>query len=73
MSLYSRDELEWDLSAHVLKFLAATTSLACIAADLWMQLRRQQRCVAAKGVGDGMLAKRGASGHHCDDLADRRA
>ena len=71
--MYGHDPLEWDLSAHVLKFLAATTSLACIAAAVWMQLRRQQRCVAAKGVGDGVLGKRGASGHHCDDLADWRA
>ena len=32
--LYGHDELEWDLSAHVLKFLAATASLACIPAAL---------------------------------------
>ena len=64
------DELEWDLSAHVLKFLAPAAIWTCISATWWIHFSRQQRCFAGECVGIGVLGKRGASGHQSDDLAD---
>ena len=62
--------MEWDLSALALKFLAAMVSSACNTVTLWIQFTRHQRCFAAEGVGDGVLGKRGESGHQCDVLTD---
>ena len=57
----------WQLvsnSAHLLKFLASLASFACNSATSWTQTSRQQRRLATKGVGDGMLGKCAAPGHH---------
>ena len=38
--------------------------------EIYQATLRHQRCFTDDGVGDGVLGKCGASGHHCDVLAD---